>query len=58
MESRRFEAGDANFFIVNTREMRALDAQLKALEYQKEYFENCNDFLNYTGWYSRIFSSN
>lgn len=58
LETRRFEAGDANFFIVNTREMRALDAQLKALEYRKEYLENCNDFLNYTGWYSKIFITN
>ncbi|MFN5890721.1 MAG: TolC family protein [Bacteroidota bacterium] len=56
LEIRRFEAGDANFFIVNTREMRALDAQLKALEYRKEYFQYCNHFLNYTGWYTVLFS--
>ncbi len=55
MENRRFEAGDANFFIVNTREMRALDAQLKALEYQKDYLQHCNDFLNFTGWYSQVY---
>jgi outer membrane protein TolC len=58
MENRRFEAGDANFFIVNTREMRALDAQLKALEYRNEYLQNCNDFLDFTGWYTQLYPLN
>ena len=54
MEMKRFDAGDANFFIVNTREMRALDAQLKSLDYRIDYLESCNRFLNFTGWYTQV----
>jgi outer membrane protein TolC len=53
MESKRLEAGDVNFFILNSREMRLLDLNLMALDYQLQYQLSGIAFLHYLGWLSR-----
>jgi outer membrane protein TolC len=50
MEKQRLNAGDVNFFILNTREIRLLDAQLTALEYGFQRQESGINFLYYLGW--------
>jgi len=53
MEARRLEAGDVNFFVLNTREMRLLDLNLLALEYKFQYQLSGISYLHYLGWLSR-----
>jgi outer membrane protein TolC len=53
MEARRLEAGDVNFFVLNTREMRLLDLNLLALEYKFLYQQSGISYLHYLGWLSR-----
>ncbi len=53
MEARRLEAGDVNFFVLNTREMRLLDLNLLALEYKFQYQVSGISYLHYLGWLSR-----
>lgn len=50
MEAKRLEAGDVNFFILNTREMRLLDLNLTALEYKYQYQASGIEYLHYLGW--------
>jgi outer membrane protein TolC len=50
MEAKRLEAGDVNFFILNTREMRLLDLNLTALEYKYQYQASGVAYLHYLGW--------
>ena len=50
MEKQRLEAGDVNFFILNTREIRLLDAQLTALDYGFQRQESGINYLYYLGW--------
>lgn len=52
MEARRLEAGDVNFFILNTREMRLLDINLLALEYKYQYQAIGVGYLHFLGWLS------
>ena len=53
LEARRLEAGDVNFFVLNTREMRLLDLNLLALEYKFLYQQSGISYLHYLGWLSR-----
>ena len=53
MEVRRLEAGDVNFFVLNTREMRLLDLNLLALENKYQYQLSGINYLHYLGWLSR-----
>ena len=50
MEAKRLEAGDVNFFILNTREMRLLDLNLMALEYKYQYQASGIEYLHFLGW--------
>jgi len=50
MEKQRLDAGDVNFFILNTREIRLLDAQLTALDYNFQRQESGINYLYYLGW--------
>jgi hypothetical protein len=50
MEAKRLEAGDVNFFILNSREMRLLDLNLTALEYKYQYQASGVAYLHYLGW--------
>ena len=50
MEKQRLDAGDVNFFILNTREIRLLDAQLTALDYSFQRQESGINYLYYLGW--------
>lgn len=50
MEKQRLDAGDVNFFILNTREIRLLDAQLTALDYGFQRQESGINYLYYLGW--------
>lgn len=53
MEARRLEAGDVNFFVLNSREMRLLDLNLLALDYKFQYQLSGITYLHYLGWLSR-----
>lgn len=53
MEARRLEAGDVNFFVLNSREMRLLDIQLLALDYKLQYQLSGIQYLHFLGWLSR-----
>lgn len=53
MEAKRLEAGDVNFFVLNSREMRLLDLNLLALEYKLQYQLSGINYLHYLGWLSR-----
>ncbi len=50
MEMKRLEAGDVNFFIINTRETRALDQKLKSIEAQIVTYKRSNDLLSLLGY--------
>lgn len=50
MELKRLEAGDVNFFVINTRETRTLDQKLKAIEAQINTYKRSNDLLSLLGY--------
>ncbi len=49
MEREKFSNGDGTVFLINTRELRFLDSQLKSIEQQRKYLNSVVEFLNATG---------
>ncbi len=49
MEKEKFFNGDGSVFLINTRELRFLDAQIKSIEQEKKYLKSIVEFLNATG---------
>ncbi len=49
MEKEKFFNGDGSVFLINTRELRYLDAQIKSIEQEKKYLKSIVEFLNATG---------
>lgn len=48
-ENRRFEAGESTMFILNTRQQRLLNAQLKYIDTQGRWFFSWLDLVTSTG---------
>jgi outer membrane protein TolC len=49
MEKEKFNNGDGTIFLLNTRELRFLDAQIKSIEQEKKYIKSIVEYLNATG---------
>ncbi len=49
MEKEKFNNGDGTIFLLNTRELRFLDAQIKSIEQEKKYLKSIVEYLNATG---------
>jgi len=49
MEKEKFNNGDGTVFLINTRELRFLDSQLKSIEQERKYLNSIVEFLNATG---------